>query len=61
MTADGSAADQRAKPYRLEPVSLGGVRNGKSIDQALLISDRIEDEEIAARIIRQRSTRAPRD
>jgi hypothetical protein len=61
MTADSQASDQRTKPYRLDPVSLGGVRTGDSIDQALLISDRIEDEEIAARIMRQRATLAPGD
>jgi hypothetical protein len=37
-------------PYRLETVSLGGVRAGVNVDKALRISDAIEDEEIAAKV-----------
>jgi hypothetical protein len=39
-----------AKSYRLETVSLGGIRGGASIDKVLLIADRIEDEEIARKL-----------
>lgn len=36
-----------ARPYRLEPVSLGEPRPGYELDKALALSDAIEDEEIA--------------
>jgi hypothetical protein len=39
-----------SKPYRLEAVSLGGVRGDASLDKALSIADRIEDEEIARKL-----------
>jgi hypothetical protein len=38
------------KPYRLETVSLGGVRPGINLDKALSIADAIEDEEIARKL-----------
>lgn len=45
----GLAAKQhapRAKRYRLRTVSLGGVRNGVSLDKALALADSLEDEEL---------------
>ncbi len=38
------------KPFRLEPVSLGGLVSGGTLDKALTIADAIEDEEIARKI-----------
>jgi hypothetical protein len=49
----GIAAGQKPeKPrrYRLEPVSLGGVRPGFDLDRALKISDALEDREIAGKL-----------
>ncbi len=40
----------RARRYRLEPTSLGGVRPGFNLDKAVQLSDRMEDEEIARRL-----------
>jgi hypothetical protein len=39
-----------AKAYRLETVSLGGLRGGASIDKALRIADQLEDEELARKL-----------
>jgi hypothetical protein len=35
------------RPYRLKPVSLGGVMPGIDLDRALRLSDALEDEGIA--------------
>ena len=35
------------KPYRLKPVSLGGVLPGINLDRALRLADALEDEAIA--------------
>jgi hypothetical protein len=45
----GLAARETPKPqpYRLKPVSLGGVLPGVNIDKALRLAAAIEDEEIA--------------
>jgi len=45
----GLAARETAKPrpYRLKPVSLGGVVPGINIDKALRLSAALEDDEIA--------------
>ena len=42
----------RAKPYRVKPVSLGGVLPGVDLDKALALADALEDQEIAAEIER---------
>jgi len=34
----------RAKPYRFEPASLGGVEPGINLDKTLQLSDALEDE-----------------
>ncbi|HEY4640864.1 MAG TPA: DUF2191 domain-containing protein [Thermoanaerobaculia bacterium] len=36
----------KAKRYRLKPMSLGSVRPGLNLDQALALSDSLEDEEL---------------
>ncbi len=38
------------KPYRLQPVSLGGPREGVDLDKALRLADELEDQEIAAKL-----------
>lgn len=45
----GLTRRRRARPrrYRLEPVSLGGVRPGVNLDKALQLSDTLEDDGIA--------------
>ena len=43
----GLAAKETPKPYRLKPVSLGGVLPGIDIDKALRLAAALEDEEIA--------------
>ena len=42
---DGAPHD--ARPYRLEPVSMGGVAGRYNFDKALELADQLEDEEIA--------------
>ena len=36
-----------AKPYRIEPASLGGVAPGIDLDRALRLADALEDEALA--------------
>lgn len=44
LSASGT---KRSKPYRLEPVSLGGPLPGVDLDKALRLSAAVEDDEIA--------------
>lgn len=44
------AAPTEAKPYRLEPASLGGVVPGINLDKALHLADALEDEELARKL-----------
>ena len=37
---------QKAKPYRIKSVSMGGAVTGHNLDKALALADRMEDEEI---------------
>ena len=48
----GLARRRLARPrrYRLEPVSLGGVRPGINLDKALQLSDALEEEAIARKL-----------
>lgn len=49
----GLAAGEKppgAKPYRLTPASLGGVRPGVDLDKALRLADTLEDREIARKL-----------
>ena len=39
-----------AKPFHLEPVSLGGPCRGIDLAQALRLADELEDQEIAAKL-----------
>lgn len=39
-------ARKKPKPYKLNPVALGGVRPGIDLDKALQLADRLEDEEL---------------
>ena len=41
---------RRAKTYRLQPVSLGGPREGVDLDKALRLADELDDQEIAAKL-----------
>ena len=46
----GLAAKQspgKPRPYRLKPVSLGGVFPGVNLEKALRLADALEDQEIA--------------
>jgi len=38
------------RPYRLEPVALGGVVPGVDLDRALRLADALEDEALARKI-----------
>jgi len=38
------------RPYRIEPSSLGAVRSGVDLDQALQLADRLEDAEVARKL-----------
>ena len=40
----------RSRPYKIKPVSLGGVLPGINIDKALRLADEIEDKEIAGKL-----------
>jgi hypothetical protein len=40
----------KAKPYRLEPASLGGVLPGIDLDKALRLADALEDEAIGRKL-----------
>ncbi len=40
----------RSRPYKIKPVSLGGVVPGIDLDKALRLADEIEDREIAAKL-----------
>jgi hypothetical protein len=40
----------RSRPYKIKPVSLGGVLPGINIDKALRLADEIEDMEIASKL-----------
>lgn len=47
---DAAGQRSRAKPYRLRPVSLGGVRPGVDLDKALRLADALADEEIVRKL-----------
>lgn len=38
------------RPYRLQPVSLGGVLPGVDLDKALRLAESLEDEAIAQKL-----------
>lgn len=40
----------KSRPYKVKPVSLGGVLPGINLDKALRLADEIEDMEIAGKI-----------
>lgn len=42
VAAEGGA---EPRPYRIEPVSLGGVREGIDLDKALSLAAALEDEQ----------------
>ena len=44
---EGNRIADMARPYRLEPVSMGDVVGPYNLDKALQLGDRIEDEELA--------------
>jgi hypothetical protein len=49
----GLAAGQapaKARPYRIKPVSLGGVLPGIDLTKALRLADALEDDEIARKL-----------
>lgn len=45
---------RRARPYRLEPVRLGGVGSGIDLDKALALAELLEDDELARKIDQNR-------
>ena len=40
----------KSRPYRVRPVSLGGVLPGINLDKALRLADEMEDAEIAGKL-----------
>lgn len=40
----------KPRPYRLKPVSLGGLLPGVNLEKALRLADALEDQEIARKI-----------
>lgn len=53
VIARGLAAEgghRPSEPYRIEPVSLGGVRPGVNLDKALALADALDDEERARKL-----------
>lgn len=48
LTAKGSV--NKARPYRLQPCSLGEVTAGYNLTKALLLAEQLEDEEIARKM-----------
>lgn len=44
------ASPAKARPYRLTPVSLGGVLPGIDLTKALRLADAMEDDEIARKL-----------
>jgi hypothetical protein len=40
----------RKRPYRVKPVSLGGILPGINLDKALRLADEMEDVEIAGKL-----------
>ena len=43
-------APSRARPFRVAPVSLGGVVPGVDLTKALRLADALEDDEIARKL-----------
>ena len=43
-------APGKARPYRVKPVSLGGVVPGIDLTKALRLADALEDDEIARKL-----------
>ena len=44
------SAPPAARPYRLKPVSLGGVHPGIDLTKALRLAEALEDDEIARKL-----------
>jgi hypothetical protein len=44
------SAPSAARPYRVKPVSLGGVHPGIDVLKALRLADALEDDEIARKL-----------
>ena len=40
-----------SRPYRLEPVAMGGVTGPCDLDKALQLADRLEDEETSRKLL----------
>ena len=47
---DAREAPAKARPYRLKPVSLGGVVPGIDLTKALRLAEALEDDEIARKL-----------
>lgn len=47
---DAGGALSRPKPYKLKPHSLGTARADINLDKALILADRMEDEEILRKL-----------
>ncbi|MYD93191.1 MAG: DUF2191 domain-containing protein [Chloroflexi bacterium] len=46
----GDRITASARPYRVEPVALGGVVGLHDLDQGLRIADQLEDQELARKV-----------
>lgn len=49
-----SHASAKARPYRVKPVSLGGVTPGIDLQKALRLADALEDQEIARELAQRK-------
>ena len=47
---EAEQAFPRKRPYKVKPISLGGVLPGVNLDKALRLADEIEDIEIANKL-----------
>lgn len=47
---DAREAPAKVRPYRVKPVSLGGVMPGIDLTKALRLADALEDDEIARKL-----------
>lgn len=47
---EAADATPKPRPFRLDPVSLGGLRKGVDLDKALALAETLEDRELARKL-----------
>ncbi len=47
---EAERAYTRSRPYKVKPVSLGGILPGVDLDKALSVAEKIEDLELARKL-----------